>query len=100
EVLLPKPFIFSMRPTEANIDQPKHGEALHHELVLYDNAGESFDFLKEKFARNRVTQHLGACDAVMFILDPLQEPQARQRLAANSHDPQLTRAATTNRQQG
>ena len=100
EVLLPKPFIFSMRPTEVNIDLPKHGDALFHELVLYDNAGESFDFLKEKSARNRVTQHLGACDAVMFVLDPLQEPQARQRLAASSHDPQLTRAATTNRQQG
>ena len=99
DVLLPKPFIFSLRPTDANVDAAKHGAALHRELVLYDNAGESFEHLKERYGE-RVTQHLGEAAAVLFTFDPLQDPDARQRLAGGgtSADPQLTTAAHSYRQ--
>ena len=100
-VQLPKPFIFTLRSTESNPDAAKHRTVLRRNLVLYDNAGESFDFLKEQDARNRVTQHLTCCDAVLFVYDPLQDPDLRTRLAGTTSepDPQLTKAATTNRQE-
>jgi len=92
EVVLPKPFIFSLRPTDTNIDLPKYGRRLFRELVLYDNAGESFEHLKEKFGE-RVTQHLGEASTVLFTYDPLQDSAARQKLASLSSDPQLNVAA-------
>lgn len=99
DVQLPKPFIFTLRPTEANPDLAKQGQKIHRNVVLYDNAGESFDFLKEKAGNIRVTQHLSHCDAVLFAYDPLQHPDARVRLANCSRDPQITAAAVTNRQE-
>ena len=97
-VRLPKPFIFSLRPTEANIDIRRRGDALRRSIVLYDNAGESFDFMKDRDGRNRVTQHLTECDAVMFAVDPLQDPDARSRLLSFSGDPQLIAEAVTHQQ--
>lgn len=99
QVQLPKPFIFSLRPTAANLDVAKWGDGLRRNIVLYDNAGESFDLLKEKDGTSRVTQHLSECDAVIFAFDPLQDPQARQHLAAISRDPQLSKAAVSSRQE-
>lgn len=99
EVQLPKPFIFSLRPTEANPDASKSGTTLHGSVVLYDNAGESFEPLKEKEGNVRVTQHLAESDAVLFTFDPLQDPSARMKLQAASQDPQLGRAAISNRQE-
>ncbi|MCL4854566.1 MAG: hypothetical protein KJZ78_24665, partial [Bryobacteraceae bacterium] len=91
DVQLPKPFIFSLRPTEANPLARKISAVVNRNLVLYDNAGESFEFLKEKAGHIRVTQHLAECDAVLFNFDPLQVSDARSRLAACSQDPQVTR---------
>ena len=99
DVQLPRPFIFSLRPTEANLDAPRFGARLHQSLVLYDNAGESFEALKDTDLNARVTQHLNECDAVLFTFDPLQDPDARQRLMSVSHDPQLSQAAISNRQE-
>lgn len=100
-VQLPKPFIFSLEPTSANLDAPRLGNRLRRSVVLYDNAGESFEPLKEQSAggENRVTQHLSQSDAVIFAFDPLQVPEARQRLRQVSQDPQLTRAAVTHNQE-
>lgn len=99
QVQLPKPFIFSLRPTAANLDVAKCGDGLRRNIVLYDNAGESFDLLKEKDGTSRVTQHLSECDAVIFAFDPLQDPEARRHLAAGSRDPQLSTAAVSSRQE-
>lgn len=95
DVQLPKPFIFSLRPTELNPFAEKLKTRTQRNLVLYDNAGESFDLLKEKAAQIRVTQHLAICDAVLFNFDPLQVPDALARLAARSQDPQVTQLATS-----
>ncbi len=92
DVVLPKPFIFSLRPTDDNVDRPKHGVKLNRDLVLYDNAGESFEQLRERYGEP-VTQHLGEADTVLFAYDPLQDPAARERLAAVSADPQVGAAA-------
>jgi hypothetical protein len=98
DVQLPKPFIFSLRPTTTNIDA-SHADRLHQSVVIYDNAGEAFEYLKERDATNRATQHLAEADAVFFAYDPLQEPEARERLATLSDDPQLHLAAVSYRQE-
>ncbi len=97
-VRLPKPFIFSLRPTDANVDAQRYGDALRRSIVLYDNAGESFDFMKDRDGRDRATQHLAECDAVVFAVDPLQDPDARSRLVSFSQDPQLTKKMVTHQQ--
>lgn len=74
-VKLPKPFIFSLIPRDAAI-RHKGGE-----IVLYDNAGESFDYLREQNGEC-VTQHLQFAGAVLFAYDPLQDSVVRQRLAS------------------
>lgn len=86
DVKLPKPFIFSIRPSDAA--QGHRGG----EVVMYDNAGESFEYLHESNGEC-VTQHLQHASAVLFALDPLQDTSVRQRLSAVSSDPQLTTAA-------
>ena len=86
DVKLPKPFIFSVRRAGAS------GGHKGGEVVLYDNAGESFEYLRENHGEV-VTQHLQHAAAVLFALDPLQDPAVRQRLAGVSADPQLTTAA-------
>ncbi len=99
EVQLPKPFIFTLRPMESHPLAAKLNVKARRNLVLYDNAGESFEFLKEKSGQNRVTQHLSECDAVLFNFDPLQCPDARKRLASVSTDPQVSRLVTVYRQE-
>jgi hypothetical protein len=99
EVQLPKPFIFTLRPMESHPLAAKLKVAAQRNLVLYDNAGESFEFLKEKAGHIRVTQHLSECDAVLFNFDPLQCPDARTRLASVSHDPQVSQMSATYRQE-
>lgn len=99
EVLLPKPFIFSLQPTETNIALPRHGDRLRQSIVLYDNAGESFALMMDRRGtNNRVTEHLSECNGVMFALDPLQDPTARTGLMAGSQDPQLRERVQTHRQ--
>jgi hypothetical protein len=85
-VKLPKPFIFSLHPADA---ANRHNGG---EIVLYDNAGESFDYLREQKGEC-VTQHLEFASAVLFAYDPLQDPVVRQRLSIVSNDPQLSTAA-------
>lgn len=86
DVKLPKPFIFSVR--RAGTTKSQRGG----EIVLYDNAGESFEYLRESRGEC-VTQHLQHAAAVLFALDPLQDAAVRQRLTGVSSDPQLTTAA-------
>ena len=95
---LPIPFVFSLAPTNSHPDLAS-GRDLNMPVVLYDNAGESFDFLKEKVTTSRVTQHLGKCDAVLFAFDPVLDPQTRVRLRSASNDPQVETVARNYRQE-
>jgi hypothetical protein len=99
DVQLPRPFIFALRPTEMNIDRARHGSNLNCDIVVYDNAGESFNYLVDRNQTNRVTQHLAESDVVLFTFDPLQDGNARSRLASLSSDPQLTVKAFSSRQE-
>lgn len=94
-VQLPKPFMLTLRSTSEEIQLPVQGRQLT--MVLYDNAGESFQFDKDT-GQNRSTRHLGESDAVLFAYDPLLEPEMRMRLASVSNDPQLTTNARSARQ--
>lgn len=98
DVQLPKPFIFSLKPTQANLDVSLLGPHLNRNIVFYDNAGESFQFGKDK-GHDRATMHLAKCNAVFFTFDPLQDAATREQLATVSSDPQLTSAAYTTRQE-
>jgi hypothetical protein len=62
---LPKPFIFSLRPTESKA-HPSRTAGRFHNLVLYDNAGEAFEYLKEREQVCHATHHLGTSDAILF----------------------------------
>lgn len=95
---LPKPFIFTVQHAATHPAAARAKSQNSWNLVLYDNAGESFDFLKDKEANVRVTQHLGECDALMFVFDPLQVPQVRSRLEKDSSDPQVKVVPKTHRQ--
>ena len=87
EVILPKPFIFSLQPVgSASGRSPKQSS-----IVLYDNSGESFRFREDDTGKKRFTQHLGESDVVLFAFDLMLHPEARQRLGAISSDPQLTK---------
>ena len=98
EYFLPKPFVFSLAPTNSHPDLAS-GRDLNMPVVLYDNAGESFDFLKEQQSKSRVTQHLGKCDAVLFAFDPALDAQTRIRLRSASHDPQVETLVRNHRQE-
>ncbi len=98
EISLPKPFIFSLTPTLSNPEYAKRSSAVYP-VVMYDNAGESFDFLKENDSTSRVTQHLGKCDAVMFAFDPTLDTQTTSRLQSVSDDPQVNGASHFYRQE-
>ncbi len=98
DFFLPKPMIFSLTPTLSNPDLAKRSDKLDVPVVLYDNAGESFDFLKETNSSSRVTQHLGECDAVMFAFDPTLDSETNGRLKLTSSDPQVNEAARSYRQ--
>ena len=97
EVTLPKPFIFTFRPTETNPDQTS--VVKRNCMVLYDNAGESFEPQQDQKANTRVTHHLAESDAVLFAFDPLQDSSVRSKLLAASNDPQLNKAAVSHRQE-
>lgn len=91
-VQLPKPFLLTLRSTRDQ--RGRSAKSKQTSLVLYDNAGESFYFGKDD-GRNRSTQHLGDSDAVLFVFDPLLEPETRMRLASVSDDPQIGVKAST-----
>lgn len=92
KVDLPKPFLFAVRPTPANIDFAKKRRQLHQHLAFYDCAGEHFqyDYLRQA-TRNtsRAFGHFAHASALLFTYDPLQDQPAIQRLAQQCSDPQV-----------
>lgn len=92
EVLLPKPGMFRIAPTQ---DHPNVAAGKHvpdAAFVFYDNAGETFDPDKEthqhRQAANQTTRHLAQSNGVMFVYDLLQDAHVRERLAGST-DPQV-----------
>lgn len=75
-VLLPKPFMFSIKPTSSH---PGYEESsrISRLLCLYDNAGESFLPGKDT-ADNLVTRHLLKSNAILFLFDPTQDVRFRE----------------------
>ncbi|MDZ4848906.1 MAG: hypothetical protein SGI77_06405 [Pirellulaceae bacterium] len=86
---LPKPLMFSLSPSLSNPDK-RLSRTLQVPIVLYDNAGESFEFLEEKKTGSRVTQHLSKSEAIFFIFDPALDASTRQKLQSESDDPQVS----------
>jgi hypothetical protein len=80
-VVLPRPFIFTMRPLEKH---PHFGKAeMSRVICLYDNAGEHF-LLGDDAAAKMATQHLNRARVIMFLFDPTQDPRLRPKARAGS----------------
>jgi hypothetical protein len=88
-VELPKPFLFSLRPTPNHVNFEKMHEKLHRTMALYDCSGEHFQYGRYRDTSNRSFGHLAKANAVMFVYDPLQDAPAQHRLSALSNDPQV-----------
>jgi hypothetical protein len=97
EVILPKPFLFNIRPLPQH-PHVAHSAKISRVLCMYDNAGESFQPGVDD-AKSPVTQHLAKSKVLMFLFDPTQDPRFRQQCRAISKDPQLTASRNTQRQE-
>jgi hypothetical protein len=97
-MMLPKPFTFFLKPTEAhpNANLPNAGKQLHKVLCLYDNAGEHFQPGMDT-SSSPVTQHLGKAFLLMFLFDPTQDPRFREKLGNLPAD--SARSGRTQRQE-
>lgn len=90
EVWFAKPFVFMMRPDAEH----KHGGSIEQirkharALCVYDNAGEHF--LPEVDSElSPATDHLAISKSVLFVFDPTQHSQFREKARKHSSDPQL-----------
>lgn len=79
EVLLPKPFVFSL-----GRDGPEERRMC---LVFYDNAGEHFQPGRDS-ATSPGAQHVASASAILFLFDPTTNLGFRSALADHP-DPQL-----------
>ncbi|WP_442485149.1 hypothetical protein [Aeoliella sp. SH292] len=96
-VSYPRPFLFSIRPTQQHpsVVNARRASRL---LCLYDNAGESFLPGRDTVV-NPVTRHLAQSHAVIFCFDPTQDPRFRNACAGQSTDFQVQEAPVTARQE-
>jgi hypothetical protein len=93
---LPKPFMFTMTPSEHHPDYEEVKERMSRTLVLYDNAGEHFEPGMDS-VDNPTTQHLLHSDTIFFLFDPTTEVRFRARIS--SEDPQLAEGSRVQRQE-
>jgi hypothetical protein len=94
---LPKPFLFSLRPSSHH-PNAAHAAQASRIICMYDNAGESFDAGKDS-ASSPVTQHMAKSRVLMFLFDPTQDPRFRDRCLQFSDDPQLKSRLRATRQE-
>ncbi|MBN2452007.1 MAG: FHA domain-containing protein [Lentisphaeria bacterium] len=94
---LPKPFMFTVTPSEHHPDYEGVRERMSRTLVLYDNAGEHFEPGMDS-VDNPTTQHLLHSDTIFFLFDPTKDVRFRSRLTG-SDDPQLADGAKVQRQE-
>lgn len=80
-MLLPRPFLFTLRPT------PKHPATdpvkLCRVMCLYDNPGEHF-LPGADSAAQPTTRHLALSQVLLYLFDPTQDPRFRQAVKARS----------------
>ena len=95
-VLLPHPFLFTLRPTGAHPAANSAAEASRI-LCFYDNAGENFQPGQDS-ATSPATQHLARSKVLLFLYDPTQDPRFRGPCRQFSNDLQLTIGRITERQ--
>ena len=95
-VVLPRPFIFLMRPLERHAHFGKAD--MSRVLCLYDNAGEHY-LLGDDSAAKTATQHLNRARVLMFLFDPTQDPRLRPKSRANSKAAQTASQAKMQRQE-
>jgi hypothetical protein len=90
EVLLPKPGMFRITPTQDHPNVAAGKQVPDANFVLYDNAGETFDPEGDQHrqASNQTTRHLSQSNGVIFVYDLLQDAHVRERLAGSA-DPQV-----------
>lgn len=93
---LPKPFMFTITPSEHHPDYEAVREKMSRTLVLYDNAGEHFEPGMDS-VDNPTTQHLLHSDTIFFLFDPTKDVRFRRLL--ESDDPQLAEGARVQRQE-
>ncbi len=96
-VLLPRPFVFVVRPQGAHPNAAA-AESCSHLMCLYDNAGEHFRPGADT-AASPGTQHLARASILLFLFDPTQDSRFRPLLAAISRDPQLALEPRSERQE-
>lgn len=78
-VALPRPFVFSLvAPADAT---------RRLALIFYDNAGEHFQPGRDS-ADSPGAQHVASSSGIMFLFDPFNNPEFRQRIADHP-DPQV-----------
>ena len=94
---LPRPFMFTVTPSEHHPRYNEVKESMSRTLVLYDNAGEHFEPGMDS-ADNPTTQHLLHSDTIFFIYDPTKDVRFRKRLIGVD-DPQLSMNARVQRQE-
>ena len=94
---LPRPFMFTVTPSEHHPRYEEVKERMSRTLVLYDNAGEHFEPGMDS-ADNPTTQHLLHSDTIFFIFDPTKDVRFRRRLTGVD-DPQLSINARVQRQE-
>jgi hypothetical protein len=94
---LPKPFMFTITPSEHHPQYEEVREKMSRTLVLYDNAGEHFEPGMDS-VDNPTTQHLLHSDTIFFLFDPTKDVRFRQKLT-DVPDPQLAEGARVQRQE-
>lgn len=90
----PRPFLFSLRPLPRHAfskDTREHATT----LVLYDNAGESFNPGAD-LAGAPVTHHVAHSTATLFLFDPTKDADFRRHI--HHADPQLRNIDDIHRQ--
>ena len=93
----PKPFMFSVSPSEHHPYYEDAVKRMSRTLVLYDNAGEHFEPGMDS-VDNPTTQHILYSDTVLFVFDPTKDARFREK-CKGSKDPQMKRGARVQRQE-
>ena len=90
DMLLPRPYLYSVQPGSRH-PHYENPEGLSRVLCLYDNAGEQF-LPGAVTGRAPVVDHLAKSSALLFVFDPIQDPDFRARCLTSSDDPQVSNA--------
>lgn len=94
---LPKPFLFTVRPTKEHPNAAKTDQT-GRVLCVYDNAGEHFRPGADS-ASAPITRHLAKSRALMFLYDPTKDPRFREKCRGLTNDPQIANSMPIERQE-